>query len=1095
MKCMMRVVTTALFLSCLVVLGQTTSQQISGTVRDASGSTVPGAAITVVQTGTGLQRQTSASTNGYFVVANIPMGSYEVTVEAKGFQKYVQKNLNVGVTDKVHIEVGLTVGSLSDSVTVSADAAMVEATSGEIGRLVSGQQANQLQLNGRNYTQLLSLLPGVSTNNRNNFDLAAGYGAAVTNQSVNGGRTGTLSVYLEGSDNLATGGGGHSFVNINPDAIAEVKVLTSNYSAEYGQSSGAVMNMALKSGTRDFHGTFYEFARNSAFDSRAFGALKKQKLTFNNFGWNLGGPLYIPGKVDKWREKLFFFTGMDFKRLRRGNPTIWNVPLAIQKTGDFSALPAAQRPVDVTTGAPFPNGVLPLSRISPTGKRLVANYPDANFSGPGGNYSFEYSYPMNVNEYIGKIDYILSPKHQFSWNYVHDDYYSLENLTTLVSYDRTIPGTNQSGKWTWVINPAAVNTFQVSVPGHHIYQGNFAPNGLFVTDYSRKGQGINYPMLYGSNGSIPSLNVSGYSGLGVTPTVWNNSNRIPFLKEDFSKVMGVHTFKAGVFYQRNRKNQDNQPAVNGSVSFGPGHALYSGNALADALLGNFSSYTEANGGREGWFRFTQTEFYATDNWKVNRRLSLDFGVRVNYMPQQYSPLQNTVFFSAKYFDPAKAVQVRASDGQIVPGTGDTVNGLVAGGTSYPAALTSRFAGTDAAEFQRILRGVPVEISPAYWPVGPRFGFAFDPTGKQKTVVRGGYGLVYERVQGNFIFSQINNPPFVRQATLYTANIENPSGGSQRPVPASLTSFDLNVKIPSVQNYSLSIQHKLMKDTLIDLAYVGSSGWNLYRGVNLNQLPAGTLQRNPGVNTNALRPYLGYADINQYITGSNFNFNSLQLQVRKQFSQGGLVNVSYTFGKSIADASGWSEMPMDSYNFKRERGLASYNRRHILMLSYVYPIPFWTQQDRWYKIALGAWQVSGITSLQSGLPMNIGIQGDRAGTGVGNQRPNVVGDWSSGERTISRWFNTAAFDVPALGTFGNLGRNALIGPGVNNWDISAQKFFRINERFRTEFRAELFNAPNHLSYWSVATTVGASNFGQVTNAMDPRTMQFVLKVLF
>lgn len=1083
------------WLASALAWGQMTSQQISGTIRDASGSAVPAAKVSVVQTSTGLERQATASGSGYFVVASLPMGQYDVSVEAKGFQKYVQKGLNVGINAKVQLDVGLTVGSLTESVTVSADAAMVEATSGEVGRLVSGEQASQLQLNGRNYTQLLSLMPGVSTNNRSNFDLAAGFGAAVTNQSVNGGRTGTLSVYLDGSDNLATGGGGHSFVNLNPDAVAEVKVLTSNYSAEYGQSSGAVMNMALKSGTKDFHGSAYEFLRNSAFDARAYNTLKKQKLTFNNYGWNLGGPVYIPGKFNKDKEKLFFFGGMDIKRLRRGNPQLWNVPLMAQRTGDFSALPAAQQPNDVSTGAPFAGGLIPATRISPNSRRLINNYPAPNFTGTGGNYAFEFSYPMNVNQYIAKVDYILNSKNQFAYHYIHDDYSSLENLTSLVTYWRTIPATNQSARWTHVANATTVNTVQLSIPGHHIFQGQFAANPLFINDYSRKGQGITYPMLYGSDGSIPSFNVSGLNGLGVTPRQWNNSNRVLFFKDDFSKVLGSHLLKAGVFYQRNRKNQDNQPAVNGTFSFSPGHALHSGNSLADALLGNFNSYTEADGGREGWFRFTQLEMYVTDNWKVNRRLSLDIGLRVNYMPQQYSPLQNTVFFSPRFFDPAKASQIRTSDGQIVPGSGDLVNGLTVGGSSYPESLTSRYPGTNAPDFQRVLRGIPVEISPTHTPIGPRFGFAYDVTGKQKTVVRGGYGLVYERVQGNFLFNQINNPPFVRQATLYTSNIENPSGGAQRPVPASLTSFDLDVKIPSVQNYSLSVQQKLMKDTLIDVAFVGSSGWNLYRGTNLNQLRVGTLQKNPGVNTNALRPYPGYADITQYVSGSNFNYNSLQVQVRKQIAGGGLVNVAYTWGKSITDASFWSEGPMDSYNFKNERGLASYDRRHIFVLSYVYPIPFWKQQDRWYKVAFGAWQLSGITMMQAGMPINIGIQGDRAGTGTGNQRPNVVGDWSENAKTATRWFNPAAFALPALGTFGNLGRNALIGPGTNNWDVSAQKFFRLTERLRAEFRAEMFNAPHHFSYFSVATTVGATNFGQVTAANDPRTFQFALKLVF
>jgi hypothetical protein len=487
----MRVGFKSLFLGLLAAaaaLTQTTSQQLSGIVKDTTGAVVPGVKITIRQTETNLTREATSGESGYFAIPNVPMGEYELAAETRGFQKYVQSGIKVGVNDKINVDVTMVLGSLNESVTVRADAANVETTTGEVGRLVSGEQANQLQLNGRNYTQLLGLLPGVSTNDKSNFDLAAGYGAAVTNQSVNGGRTGVLSVYLDGSDNLATGGGGHSFVNINPDALAEVKVLTSNYSAEYGQSAGAIMNMALKSGTRDFHGSAYEFMRNSALDSRAFNTISKQKLTYNNFGWNLGGPLYIPGKLEKLRDKLFFFTGMDMKRLRKGYPTIWQVPDGFTRTGDFSRLPASQWPADVTTGQVFPGGIVPVSRMSPNGRRLAGNYPMPNFQGSGGNYSFNYNYPMNVDEYIVKIDYLLSPKHQFSFMRVHDDYYSLENLTTPVSYDRTIPATNQSWKWTYVMNPTTVNTFQFSLPGHHIYQGNFKPNPLFITDYSRSGR-------------------------------------------------------------------------------------------------------------------------------------------------------------------------------------------------------------------------------------------------------------------------------------------------------------------------------------------------------------------------------------------------------------------------------------------------------------------------------------------------------------------------------------------------------------------------------------------------------------------------------
>ncbi|MGH9629369.1 MAG: carboxypeptidase regulatory-like domain-containing protein [Bryobacteraceae bacterium] len=488
-----RTTTLGVSLFIAAAVAQTTSQQIAGTVKDPTGAFITTANVTVRQTGTGFERQGAVSESGYFVVTNLGIGEYDVTVEAAGFQRYVQRSVKVGVNDRISLDIVMRIGSVTDSVTVTADAAQVDTTSGEVGRVVSGEQATQLQLNGRNYTQLLALLPGISTNVRSNFDLASGFGAAVNNQSVNGGRTGTLSVYLDGSDNLATRGGGHSFVNINPDALAEVKVLTSNYSAEYGQSAGAVMNIALRSGARDFHGSLYEFVRNYAFDARAFNTLRKQKLTFNNFGWNFGGPVFIPGKFNRNRDKLFFFAGMDMKRLRRGNPTVWNVPTAAESAGNFSAPPAAQWPRDPATGQTFPGGIIPSSRMFPNGQRLVQNFPMPNFPGPGGNYAFEFTYPMNVTQSIVKLDYNLNDKHQFSWHRVHDDYNSVENLTTLITYGRTIPGTNQSWKWTYVVNPTTVHTFQFSLPVHDIFQRDFQPNPLFVSDYSRQGQGIKLP--------------------------------------------------------------------------------------------------------------------------------------------------------------------------------------------------------------------------------------------------------------------------------------------------------------------------------------------------------------------------------------------------------------------------------------------------------------------------------------------------------------------------------------------------------------------------------------------------------------------------
>ncbi|MBL8229629.1 MAG: TonB-dependent receptor [Bryobacterales bacterium] len=1095
-KFRLRILPGLLLIAASPAWAQYTSQQIAGFVRDPSGAVVLKANVTAVNTATGLARTSPANENGYYVIANIPIGTYDVTAESEGFKKYIRKGVQITVGAKVDVDVDLQVGGVAESVTVSADTAQVEASSGEVGRLVTGEQATQLQLNGRNFAQLLALIPGTSTNNRSSFDLFGGFGSNMSNQSVNGGRNYTFSWNVDGADNKDNGGGGNNFVNVNPDAIAEFKVLTTNYNAEYGQNSGAVINLALKTGSKDFHGTLYEFIRNDAFDAYSWNSRTKQKLRFNNFGGNIGGPVTIPGKFNADRNKLFFFAGTEFKRLRRGTPQFWNVPTLEQRSGNFSALPAASQPRDVTNGQPFAGGIIPASRLSRNGSRLVNLYPRPNFTGTGGNFLFLPPDPLNTNQYIVKGDYLLNEKHTIAVHYLRDYYTSLQNTGQTATYERLIPGTNTSAKWTWVKSPTSVNTFQFTFTGNVILQTNFAANPLFLNDYSRQANGIDYPMIYGNERSIPNIAIAGFNSLNTTPRNWNNFNRVFQFKDDYSKLIGNHNLKFGVLAMRSRKNQDNQPAINGSVNFAPGHALSSGSSLADALLGNFNTYTEASSGREGWFRFSQAEFYAQDNWKISSRLTLDIGARYMLLQPQYAQLQNAVVFAPRFFDPARAPQVDRASGLLIPGTGDPVNGLVVGGTSFPSFASSRIPNANAPEVQRLFRGLPKEISP--WDLGtlgPRIGFAYDLTGKQNTVLRGGYGMFFERIQGNFLFGRVNNPPFIQEAALQSANIENPAGGSTRPVPSNVSSYDIDVKVPTVQNWSFGVQHKMFRDFLLDVAYVGSNGWNQYRQLNLNQLREGTRQANPGANINALRPYRGYAEITHHVTNANFNYHSMQVQLRKQFARGGLVNVAYTWGKNIADATNFNEQPMDSYNPRRDRARTEFDRRQIFVLSYVYPLPFWQGGGTWYKTALGGWQVSGITTLQTGRPLNFGIQGDVAGTGLTNQRPNVVGDPYAGDSQALRFFNTAAFAPAEAGAFGNLGRNAINGPGTNNWDVSLQKIFSFREHLKLEFRGEVYNAPHHFNYFGVATTVGAANFGQVTSATDPRTLQLGLRFSF
>jgi hypothetical protein len=1088
-----------LVVGCALVFGQASSQQISGVVSDPSGLPVGSASVTVRNRATGLERQVPVNESGFYAVTGIPIGLYDVEVTAAGFKKNLRQDVRVEVNAKVGVDVRLEVGAVNESVTIRSDAAQVETTTGEIGRVITGTQATQLQMNGRNYIQLLALIPGVSTNYASSFGLAGGFGTNASGQSANGGRSDSFSWNIDGVDNKDNGGGGNNFVNVNPDAIAEFKVLTTNYSAEYGQNASAIINLALKSGTKSFHGSAYEFVRNDAFDARAFNALQKQKLRFNNFGWNLGGPIFIPKKFNADRSKLFFFFSQEYKRLRQGGIQTWVVPVAEQRAGNFSNAPVAQQPRDVTTNAPFPGGIIPASRVNRSMAALLQKYPQPNFTGSGGNLVFPTTTPSNTNQNVLKIDYNLSSKDQISFHWLADQFYQLQNLAALVLFDRNIPGKSYKAQWTRVINPTTVNTLQLSTSGNVIRQDGYRPNPTFTTDTTRRGSGFTAPSIYGITNDVPTLAIAGFNTLNAAPQQFNNFNRLINIKEDFSKLIGKHNLKVGFLYLRSRKNQDNIPAINGSLNFQTGHSLSSGNPLADAVLGNFQQYQEANTNREGWYRFGQFEPYIQDDWKVTSRLTINLGYRYMYMQPQYSALQNTTSFLPEFYSAAAAPQVNPANGALIPGTGDPFNGLVLGGSGFPQSALDRLPAsiTGDPRVKALFRGIPQGGAETFWGThAPRLGFAYDWGGRQKTVIRGGYGLFYERTQGNFIFSAINNPPFIQQQTIQSANVDNPTGGAQAAFPASITnSHPVDFKVPRIMNWSLGVQQKLDGATTLDVAYVGSSAASLSRTLNLNQLRVGTLQANPGVNLNALRPFRGYADIQQFVNGANSIYNSLQVQLRRQLGGSGLLSVSYTWSNAITDASGFNEQPMDSYNAKRDRGFMSFDRRHNLIFSYVYPLPFWRNGVNWYQKALGGWQLSGITTLNTGLPLNLGINGDRAGTGLGNQRPDAIGNWQQDGGQRTRWFNPAAFALPSVGTFGNLGRNIVRGPGTNNWDASLQKNFRVTERANVQFRAEFFNAPHHFSWLGVGTVLGAGNFGQITSAMDPRSLQFGLRVDF
>jgi hypothetical protein len=1095
------------------------NQGISGLVADASGAVIANAKVTAVDANTGLTRAVLTNESGNYSMPGLPVGAYRIACEAPGFKVQVVSGNALNTNVSIEVNCTMQVGSQTEAITVAADAVVVESSSGELGFTVNGEQAGELQLNGRNFPELLQLLPGVSTTYTDGFSLFGGFGVNNSGQSINGGRTDTTTWNLNGADNKDNGGGGNNFVNINPNALGEFRVLTSNYSAESGTSSGAVVNMSIRGGGKRFHGMLYEYWRNDHLAAYTYNAavVGKPKLRWNNPGGNIGGPVLIPGtRFNGGREKLFFFFAEDQKYLRTATTSTWTVPTAAQKSGNFGT--ATVR--DPDTNTPFPGSVIPVSRINPDMQKLVNIYPASN-SGTA-SFIFNKTVPTNVHQEIFKLDLNIDSKDQISFHYAHDKYRQLQNVTNLIEYYRNIPGLNSSIQWTRSLSASLINVAQFTYTGNVIIeQDDVVPNTTFINDYTRKGFGISIPSIYNASPAIPQVAISGFTTLSVSPLSFNNFNRIFDWKDSLTKIIGNHTAKAGFLLMRSRKNQDNPPQINGVFTFNTTRAPSSGQALGDALLGDFQQYQEFSGIRQGWYRFWQFEPWIQDDWKATRRLTVNVGLRWSYMQPQYSALNNTVQFLPQYFDPTKAAVLNPSNGQPIS-VPDPYNGLVLTGPGFPEAANGRVQQAGDPALQRLFHDLP--LGGAYsrkdnW--APRLGFAYDLTGKQTTVIRGGIGVAYERIQGNFIFSGINNAPFNPVTTVLNGVVTAPNAGANGPnsVQTISNSHFLDMKNPRTLSYSFGIQRKLPSSAILTLTYVGSTAANLSFIEDINQPQLGVANRTfvPGTttvaNNNYARPYQGYGTIQEYVTGANYVYNSLQTQYRKQFRHAGNVSAAFTWSSARTDANAYNYQPENSYDLRADWGPSSYNRKKIFTSSWVYPIPFLRNGHRWYHQAFGGWQVNGTGLIQSGLPVNVTVSNTTApgtagsvGSGV---RPNLIGDPLHGPIVDNfQILNPQAFANPATNTFGNLGPWAVYLPRWVNVNGSASKSFRIHEKYTWDIKLDMYNVPNHLSTSGVSagsfngtkvangqTVSNTANWGAKNGTTPPRTMEANLRFRF
>jgi hypothetical protein len=1082
--------------------GQANVGEISGQVSDATGAAVPNCAITATNAQTGFKRSAITSDSGLYVFAGLSEGTYAVRAQKEGFRPTEQTGVVLDAATRRSIDFRLEIGGLAESVTVSAAVEQVQTASGDVTRVIGSRQLSQIALNGGNYTQLLRLIPGAVATTLDPFGLAL----STTGQRINGIRTDSIAFHVDGAENMDNGGNSNAAINPSADAIAEVKILTSGYSAEFGGRSGALVNVVTKSGTQRYHGTLFEFVRNDDFDARTFFARQVDPLRFNDFGYTLGGPVFIPQKWNTAKDKLFFFASQEWKYGHTGATRLNTVPTQQERAGDFrnSSLPA---PVDPLNGLPFADRVIPAARFSHDGPRLLTPLPLPNFGGPGGNYSATGISRVDPRELLVRFDYVVSPKTQINYRWVHDEWAILDAFQGsglgIVPGGRPRPAYVTVLETSHIFSPSTMNHFSFSL-SHDIIVGD-PQNSLL----KRSTLGVTGPELLPGNrfGTVPDLSFSGFAGYNSGDRIKKN-NSIFQWREDFSKVWGTHSLKVGAHVTRSRTDENIRFNDQGAVTFTTSARLTTRNVVGDVLLGNFQNYTESGADADYWGRFNEIDLYFQDSWKVSRRLTVEMGVRYNYIPAFYNVLGNTSTFVPGLFDRTKAPQVAAADGSITPGTGDPYNGLAFFGSSFPEKAKGRISAASDSSLQRLFVGLSrAAYETNYGNIGPRASFAYDPFGRGKTSVRAGFGIFYDRTPTNTLINPSGNPPFNVTSSIFDGNIDSPAGGTARAFPSNLSMIPRSFKDPSVISYNFGVQQEVTHNVILDVGYVGNLGKHLLRTINLNQLPVGTRLNAPNsaINVNALRPYLGYGSINMTDHGDNSNYNSLQITASRRMQNGLSLTANYTWSRTLDTSSGG---PQDSYNARADYGLSAVHRAHLLNVNYIYELPFFRRHSSGLvRSVLGGWEVAGVTTYQSGAPNSLTVPSDVARIGASSSRATLIANpnLASGERTLARWFNTEAALAPekmVQGVFGNGGRNVLIGPGFNQWDLSLLKVFAFQEKARLQFRAESFNIVNHPSFTGIDTTVRldsvgkpAGTYGAVTGAGPARVLEFGLKLLW
>jgi len=1113
MSRIVRALLPALVLALIATPGftQATTGRISGTVTDSQGGLLPGASVTATEVRTAFSRTATTDAQGAFVFVNLPLGTYTVGAELQGFTKEVKTGYVLVADGRLTADFTLAVGSINETVEVSVESETVNTTSGEIARTVDRQQVQNLALNGRNYLQLTTLIPGAPDLNPNALDIMTGLGI---NTSINGSRTNATLLSVDGGFNMDSGSNNSQISNVGVDFIEEVSIKTANFSAEYGRNSGAAVNIVTRSGSNEIHGSVFEYHRNEALDANNYfnnaRNVKKPDLKYNDFGGAVGGPII--------KDKLFFFAGVEWKQIDRfTSPSLQTLPTTRMRSGDFGELSTTIR--DPLTGQPFPGNVIPAGRITPDGQAIANLY--TKMAGIANSYTdtatasnalFQMANPFRWRQEMVRLDYNINPNHRLTGRLLLDHYTLTDPYGTFIGgslptvpTDRNRPGRNVQLNYHWTMAPNLMNEAKFN------YSGNGQSIDPVGDYWARSTYGFQFPQLYPEGGTyedaIPRVGtMTGFATWNsanqalVSPTRdWAFTDTVTWLKSS-------HTVKGGLLYVYNTKKQNGRSNYTGDLSFNPtGNPNSTGNAFADALLGNFRSYAEAQLDPLGYFRFHQVEAFVTDDWRIGRNFSIEVGLRYTYHYPTYTEGNNLTAFDPAHYDPAQAVTMN-TNGTIVPGTGNRYNGLIRPG-EVPDDQKDQVPNADSPAVQAVPiadhRGI---YSPQHLFM-PRFSFAWAPGGDGKTSVRGGIGLYYDRPEGNLYFGLPNNPPFALSSSYENGNIANPGGGAVPALApwAGMQSVSTGFEMPAQWSWSMSLQRELPWWGLFgEVAYVGADGFNLMRRPDINRPSfedAAANAAGPRYNTNYIRPYKGYSNIEMGLSDASSSYHALQVFLSKR--RGDLsFTLNYTLGRAYDNGSGNFDNPGDGpEDIDYYWGPSDFDRTHIFVATWNYALPFFRNSQGLLAAVLGGWQVSGITRYQTGAPITV-----LGNTAIGTRRADYVGgDMYLDERInpttgVVQWLNPAAFAAAPESRRGNMERGTARGPSYHVWDISIRKEFRIKGDVRMQIQADFFNAWNQVNWGnpnnSQTPNLSNAGFGTITTVTgQPRNIQLGARIMF